>query len=141
MCDSRKRSIVGEGGYRQLDNIWSHQHFWQIPQEVPGRLMTTDFIFFKWCGDIDPSRYTVVVESLDTAGDTYRSIGKLNNQMLLPHVYFGWHARIGVLPDSNDLPSFESELSRGCTYILPNTRGKNGRFQMEMVGVSRPPGN
>ena len=126
---------------RQLDVLWSNPQWFTLPRHLPGRLRADDFVFFKWCGSLDPSKYTVVVESLDTAGPPFRSIGRLSSKVELPHVMFDWHARIGVLPSDSSLPSFEAELIRGSTYMIPNTRGRNGVFQMERHGVHRPPGN
>ena len=57
-----------------------------IPKQAPGRLTGWDIILFIWSASIDPSHYTVVVESLDTAGATFRSIGKLAATLELPSV-------------------------------------------------------
>ena len=126
---------------RQLDILWTQSDFAIIPRTVPGRLRADDFIYFRWCSDIDPSRYTVLVESLDTAGPTFRAIGKLDESVELPFVKFGWHPRLGVVPDDDNLPSFESEMYRANTYLLRPTHGKNGIFQLERHGPTRPPGN
>ena len=127
-------------GDRQLDIIATHPDWFTLPRHLPGRLSAVDFVFFRWPEELDPSRYTVVVEVLDTAGPTYRSIGKLCKAVELPHVQYDWHARIGVLPDTESLPSFEATMIRGSTYIIPRTRGQNGIFQMERHGVYRSPG-
>lgn len=120
---------------RQLDILLSQPEFYIIPKHLPGRLMTTDFMFFRWSCDFDVRRYCVVVESSDVSGDSvFRNIGPLQKTIELPHVRFGAYSRIGVIPDSEQLPSFEAELIRGSTYIIPDTHGKNGRFQMERHG-------
>lgn len=128
-------------GDRQLDIVWTNPQWFTLPRHLPGRLSATDFVFFRWCGDLNPADYTVVVESLDTAGPRFRSIGQLRREVELPHVMFDWHAQIGVVPNRPSLPSFEAELVRGSTYVIPSTHGRNGRFQMERHGVHRPPGN
>lgn len=124
---------------RQLDILATHPDWFTLPRYLPGRLNAEDFVFFTWPSHLDPTKYTVVVEVLDVAGPTYRGIGKLKNNVELPHVQYDWHARIGVIPDSHDLPSFEAELNRGSTYMIPNVH-KPGRYQMVAHGMKRPPG-
>lgn len=122
-------------GDRQLDMPWSLD-FYTLPKHLPGRMNTDDFVFFDFsCSGIDCCDYTVVVESLDVSGPTYRSIGKLQKAIELPHVKFGWSPKIGVIPNSEHLPAFEAEMVRGNTYAIPNTYGRNGRFQMVRHGV------
>lgn len=125
-------------GDRQLDIMWTHPDWFTLPRDLPGVLRADDFVFFKWSPEINPKRYSVVVESLDTAGPPYRSIGPLQAEVQLPHVKFAWHPRIGVIPDSDRLPAFEAELIRGSTYVIPSTGGRNGRYQMERFGIHRP---
>lgn len=125
-------------GDRQLDIMWAGPDWFTLPRNLPGVLRADDFVFFKWGPDMDPSRYQVIVESLDTAGPTYRSIGPLQASVQLPFVKFGWHPRIGAIPNSGGLPAFEAELIRGSTYIIPDAHGRNGRFQMERHGIHRP---
>jgi hypothetical protein len=120
--------------FRQYDIPLANPQFYTIPDIAPGRIMTDDFVFFYWKANIDPSRYTVVVESLDIAGTTFRSIGPLKEQMKLPFVQFGPYAKIGVIPDSQMLPNFSAILARGATYLIPNVAGMNGTFQMERLG-------
>lgn len=125
-------------GDRQLDILLSQSHFFTLPRYLPGRLNTDDFVFFRWCSGINPEKYDVVVESNDVSGPTYRKISPLLESVELPHVRFPWRGRIGVIPKTDKLPSFEAELHRGSTYIIPDTHGKNGRFQMERHGMDRP---
>ncbi|MDB4769450.1 hypothetical protein OAG24_00645 [bacterium] len=122
---------------RQLDIIWTGPDWFTLPADVPGRLNGDDFVYFRWDCNLNPCDYTVVVESLDTAGPTYRSISILDKTVQLPLVHFGAHVRIGVIPNSEVLPSFEAELFRGSTYVIPNTHGQTGRFQMEQHGMQR----
>lgn len=124
----------------QLDITATGPDWFTIPRHAPGRLSTIDFVFFHWPASIDPSRYTVAVESLDVAGPTHRGISKLRKSVELPHVQYGWNAKIGVIPDSASLPSFHAKLGRGNTYIIPDTRGRNGVFEMERHGVDAPTG-
>ena len=125
---------------RQLDIMATRSDFFILPTHLPGRLDTTMFVFFNWPREVDPKRYTVVIESLDTSGATYRGIGKLHDHVQLPHVQLGWHSRIGVIPDSEELPAFEAELVRGSTYDIPKGPWKQPRIQMRRHGVHRPPG-
>ena len=127
-------------GDRQLDILATRGDWFTLPRHLPMRLNAEDFVFFRWPDNVDPDRYTVVVEVLDNAGPHYRSISKLRKSVELPHIHYDWHARIGVVPNSHHLPVFESELVRGSTYIIPDVEGRNGRFQMERHGVHRPPG-
>lgn len=124
---------------RQLDILATHPGWFTIPKQMPGRLTAIDFVYFIWPKNLDSSRYSVLVEVLDTAGPTYRKISPLRESVELPHVQYDWHARLGVVPDTPYLPAFEAELSRGSTYRIPEVR-HNGRFQMEQLGMSRPPG-
>ena len=124
---------------RQFDILATRPDWFTIPKQMPGRLTAIDFVYFIWPQHVDPRRYSVVVEVLDTAGPTYRKISPLQKNVELPHVQYDWHARIGVVPDSEGLPIFEAELSRGSTYRIPEVRS-NGRFQMEQLGMTRPPG-
>lgn len=123
-------------GDRQLDILWAGPDWYTLPKNLPGVLRADDFVFFKH--NLDARRYTIIVESLDAAGPPFRTIGPLQDEVQLPFVRFGWHPRIGVIPDSNLLPAFEAELIRGSTYFVPSTDGKNGRYQMERHGVHRP---
>ncbi len=127
---------------RQLDISGVSDREWSnIPRSVPGRLNGQDFIHFNWpnCG-FDPSRYTIVIESLDNAGDMpFRSISKLRKSVEIPLVQLGQYGRVGVVPDTDKLPLFESVLIRGSTYVIPDVRG-NGRYQMVRHGMYRPNG-
>ncbi len=125
---------------RQLDILATGPDWFTLPRYLPGRLNGEDFLHFRWPSSFDRTRYTVIVEVLDTAGPTYRSIGIVDKSVELPHIQYDWHARVGVIPDSPSLPKFESELIRGSTYIIPETYGSSGSFQMERHGMHRPPG-
>ncbi|HSA76076.1 MAG TPA: hypothetical protein VLE02_00905 [Nitrosarchaeum sp.] len=123
--------------YEQQDMIWSTAGFYSVPRNTPGRINGDDFIFFYWPANINPARYTVVIESLDTAGPTYKGIGKLMRSVEIPHVKLGAHVIVGVIPDSESLPTFQGELIRGSTYIIPNVT-KNGTYQLQRHGMHRP---
>ena len=124
---------------RQLDILATRADWFTLPRYLPGRLTGEDFVFFNWPTGFPIDRYTIAVEVLDTAGPTYRSIGKLQKSVELPHVQYGWHGRIGVLPDTLDLPMFEAENIRGSTYVIPDIRVP-GEFQMTRHGMHRPNG-
>lgn len=120
---------------RQLDISLSGPNFFTIPKHLPGRLTTNDYVFFHWPCDLDSSKYCVVVESNDASGDSvHRNIGPLQKSIELPHVRFAPYARIGVVPVVSSHPVFEEQLVRGSTYIIPDTKGKNGRFSMVRHG-------
>jgi len=123
----------------QLDILATRPDWFTLPRNLPGRLNGDDFIHFQW-SELNPANYQVVIEVLDNSGSTYRSISPLKKSVELPHVQYGWHPRLGVIPNSPNLPAFEAEMFRGSTYIIHNTGGMNGRFQMEQHGMQRPPG-
>lgn len=122
---------------RQFDILWTGPDWYTIPPDAPGRLNGDDFVYFRWDCNLNPCDYTIVIESLDTAGPQFRSISILSKSVQLPLVQLGAHLRIGVIPSTLNLPSFEAELIRGSTYVIPNTKGKNGVFQMERHGMHR----
>ena len=121
---------------RQLDIIPPSQI--PIPKSVPGRFTALDVVLFIWDKSIDPLRYTVVVESLDTAGATFRSISKLAATVELPSVKFSPYAQIGAIPDSGDLPAFHGRLMRGGTYYLGDTKNQNGIYRLRQTGIHIP---
>lgn len=125
---------------RQLDILATRADWFTLPRYLPGRLDGACFIHFIIPDRLDVNKYKVVIEVLDTAGPTYRSIGPLRQSVELPHVHYDWHARIGVVPNDSSMPSFESTMYRGSTYVIPHTNGVNGVFQMTQHGVQRPPG-
>jgi len=125
---------------RRLDILATNPDWFTIPRYVPGRLSAIDFVFFNWPHTFDFSRYKVVVETLDVAGVTYPGIGPLKQSVELPHIQYPWGGRLGVIPDDPSLPAFEAAMIRGSTYVIPNTNGKNGIFQMMRHGVDRPSG-
>lgn len=127
-------------GDRQLDILAARSDWFTLPRELPMRLNGEDFINFIWFDNIDPKRYTVVIEVLDTAGPTFRGISLLNKKVEIPFVQYGWDAKIGVVPDTDRLPSFEAKFVRGSTYLIPKTGNKNGVFEMSRFGKDRPPG-
>lgn len=125
----------------QLDHLRGNTHFTGYSNRIDMANTTEDHVFFEWYMDIDPTKYSVVVESMDTAGPTYRSIGKLSHNknakagtLKLPNVVFDPHARIGVIPSSKNMPSFEGELSRGSTYKIPCVN-KNGTYKLRRHGA------
>lgn len=125
---------------RQLDIPASLPNFFHLPHHLPGVLTAIDFVHFQWPTSLDPRRYQVVVEVLDTSeNNPYHSISQLTNEVRLPFIQYPWSGKIGVIPDRKTLPSFVSTLSRGATYIIPTVRG-NGQHEMQMIGVLRPSG-
>lgn len=126
---------------RQLDIPASLPNFFHLPKSLPGVLTAIDFVHFQWPRTLDASKYQVVVEVLDTSeNNPYHSISTLTDEVFVPFVQFPWNAKIGVLPNTTALPSFVSTLSRGATYIIPDTRGQSGVHDMKMLGVLRPCG-
>ena len=119
---------------RQLDMWLVNSQYFDIPKQAAGRLTGWDIAMFIWDEEIDPTRYTVVVEALDTAGPTFRSIGKLAATLELPFVKFSPYGQIGVIPDTSDLPAFKGLLVRGATYYVPGTKGQNGIFRLREYG-------
>ena len=125
---------------RQLDLYKWGSNFLSIPKYIPGRLNADDFLYFKWCAELEPivDRYTVVIESLDNAGATMRSISKLREAVEIPYVQLGWYPRLGLVPDSDKLPLFEGQVIRGSLYIIPETKGINGKYLLRREGMLRP---
>lgn len=123
---------------RQLDMLWANSQFYTIPATADGRMTTQDFVYFKWNPRINPSDYTVVVESNDTAGSTFRSIGKLSERLQLPFVKLPYYCRIGVIPNNDRKPLFQGLLVRGGTYFVPQVNS-NGVFPLEQYGNIVPP--
>lgn len=131
MCDSR-----------QYDILWARGDWYEIPPDIPGRLNGDDFVMFRWDSCLPSERYQVIIQSLDTAGPPFRSIGCLAPQLRLPFVQLGYGSdiKIGVVPDCEDLPSFVAKLVRGSTYVItwPKKRCPRGQYMMERYGMDRP---
>lgn len=126
---------------RQLDIPASLPSFYILPKFLPGRISALDFMHFKWPASLDPTRYTVVIQTLDNSSDScYRGVSKLDQDVQIPFVKLDWHAPLLVLPDTEALPSYVSTLRRGATYIIPDTKGQNGVFQMQRLGGRETPG-
>lgn len=126
--------------YRQFDILATRPEFWTIPKHLPGRVTMADFVEFIWPEKINPDDYSVIVEVLDTSSnDPYRLISKLRQKVELPHVQYGWDAKILVLPHNQTKPAFIGTLNRGSTYSIPKV-STNGMYQLKMMGMKRPPG-
>lgn len=132
MCDST----------RQYDILWTRGDWFSIPSDIPGRLNGDDFVMFKWDSCFPYKRYTVIIQSLDTAGPPFRSIGCLSPQLQLPLVQLGYgnDIKIGVVPDTEALPNFVAKLVRGSTYELPKIQCLKGgcSYPMTRYGMDRP---
>jgi hypothetical protein len=116
----KKLVIIIMAQIQQLDLPFSNGHFYNIPKNVPGRLNVDDFVFFNIPSSVDASEYTVVVTTLDTSQLPHRTIGKLIKSVELPHVHFGAHGQILLIPTNNPhLPTYYSRLNRGSTYDIP----------------------
>jgi hypothetical protein len=115
----------------QLDHPYGRSGFFEYPSHSAMRNTAENYVFFEWPGSVDPTQYDVVIESLDTAGPTFRTIGMLGKNrtdrqsyIRLPDTHFDWHGRIGVIPRTNvNLPQFEAEIGRGSTYTIPAVQG------------------
>ena len=118
--------------HRQLDIMYADRNTISIPPEA--RFSGRDFITFNIPRNLPMNCYDVVVEALDTSGALWRKIGKLRHRMQVPQVRFAEHARIAVLPNTERMPRFVSELVRGSEYVIPDTNGTNGTFQMSFTG-------
>lgn len=125
---------------RQLDILATGGNWFTIPDYVPGRLNAKDFINFHWHPTINPSDYTVVVETLDMSDNNpLKGISKLAKNVRLPHVQFGWNPILLLVPNSSSKPMFRGILNRASTYIVPDVRG-NGIFPLEEHGMKISPG-
>lgn len=121
----------------QLDIPLTGPNFYTLPKFSPGRLITRDFIYFKWCPGFPADQYSVIVETLDiTQENPFRRIGPLMPVVELPFVHFGFHVRIAVIHNTDRrAPRFVAELDRGVTYDIPSVT-KQGTYQMEKFGVA-----
>jgi hypothetical protein len=116
--------------YINNDIRWTNSSF-IIPDFLPGRLMTDDFIFFDIPDSIDPFSYHVAIESMNTRGPSpYRIISGIQQQVRLPHVYFSPDAKVVVLPRTEGLPVFFGTLKRGSTYSIPKNIFSSGIFPL-----------
>lgn len=120
--------------FRQYDIPYAYPKFYTIPEVAPGRIMADDFIYLSYPGIKDPSRYSVIVESMSVAGTRWRNIGTLSERVHLPFVMFAPTAKLGIIPDTDTLPLYEATLVRGATYLLPDVGGRNGRFHAKRFG-------
>jgi hypothetical protein len=119
-----------------------------VPRYLPGMLTANNFVHFRIPYEMEKyaKHYSVVLESLDNSGGTYKSISKLKKSVELPNTHFDWHARIGLVPDTMSLPVFEAHFVRGSTYVVTSDLWKEWthkgiqRIQMEQHGMIRPPG-
>lgn len=120
--------------HRQLDVSLFNTFTIEAPRSAV--LTPENFIFFHIPTNVDPKRYTVVVESLDNSGPRFRSIGLLAKSVQLPLVRFGTYPKLALVPDSANLPRFNATLIRGSTYVVPAVN-RNGDYSMERYGSSR----
>lgn len=120
----------------QLDIPYSSGHFFSLPENLPGRLNTDDFIFFRWQQNISPMEYDVVISSNDTSGAPFRTIGSLGQQVKLPQVYLDADAMVGVIPKRDpSKPSFWGRLNRASTYDIPLVSSRYGKYNLSRHGV------
>jgi hypothetical protein len=120
---------------RNFEFILTNPKFFTIPKDTPGRWGRQDLVAFIWPDNFPYQNYSVIIESSITSGARYRNIGKLKRVIDLPHVKFdNTGARIGIVPNTHMLPSFENILYRGSTYQIPYSPGYNGQFKLKHVG-------
>lgn len=124
---------------QQLDVPFSNGKFFVIPKNQPGRLNVDDFVFFSIPRNVPADRYSVVVTTLDTSGSPHRTIGTLQQSVELPHVQYGAHGQLLLIPTHEPhLPTFYARLNRGSTYIIPDVpKGhRTGmKYEMRRTGV------
>jgi hypothetical protein len=121
---------------QQLDITLSGQDFLSIPEHMPGRLNTDDFVYFEYSNLRDPNNYTVVISSNDTSGSQFRSIGPLRKFVKLPFVQLDAYGVIGLVPNNDHTkPQFWGRLNRASTYVVPSVGGKPGKYALERHGV------
>ena len=110
-----------------------------IPNCVPGKLASTDFIHFAAPFDFPYRDYCVWVETINNnrglyhGGAYFKNLGKMNAWGLnkdytvtlqLPDVHIGPHAKLFVIPDTEVMssgkpyPRFIGTLRRGATYHI-----------------------
>jgi hypothetical protein len=59
---------LGDSLDRQLDIPYANGNFYILPRNIPGRLLSTDFVYFTIPSNMNASQYNVLIDSLDTAG-------------------------------------------------------------------------
>lgn len=124
----------------QLDMPATRPDWYTIPRYMPHRLNKLDYLEFLTPDGFPTGEYDVLVESLDTSGPAWRSISKLQRHVELPHVKYGWDARVMVVPRKNHrLPRFIARLNRAGVYQIPNVRG-NDVYDMRQLSMVRPSG-
>lgn len=120
---------------RNFEFILTNSKFFTIPKTVPGRWGRQDLVSFIWPFNFPYQNYSVIIGSSITSGAPFRNIGKLKKIIDLPHVKFdNTGVRIGVVPNTSMLPSYNTILYRGSTYEIPFHPGKNGVFSLKHVG-------
>ena len=125
---------------RQLDTYNLNSEFLSMPKYIPGRNCSSNFLYFKWCNELAQlvDKYTVVIQAASVSGAIWRGISKLREAVELPQVQLGQGVMVALLPEHSNLPVFVAELIRGSLYIIPETNGVNGRYQMDREGMLRP---
>ncbi len=119
---------------RQLDISLLNAEVFTLPKSGKGRLTRQDLISFNWPHTLNPAIYMVALEALDTAGAPHRTIGSLATTLEIPSVHFGPTALLSVLPNDAGHPAFYGTLVRGASYVIPDTRGQNGKFHLTQHG-------
>ena len=120
----------------QLDISRTGPNFFTLPKHLPGRVNVDDFVYFNLPPGMVASQFMVAIDSLDTAGPSFKTIGKLSQSggsVELPHVHLPAYGNIYVMPANNPaLPTFWARLNRGSTYTIPDVR-RNHVFGMRHV--------
>lgn len=112
---------------RQFDIPLTTQFHFSIPSDVKGRITQEDFVYFTYPEDVDPTRYSVVV---DTFSGDHRQVAPLSEKVKLPHVHIPYEAFIMVLPDDPSLPKFIGTTIRGKRYTLSRNSIKKKGFNI-----------
>ncbi len=119
----------------QVDDPFSPASFFILPKHIPGRVNTDDFVYFSYPASFPAHEYFVVTTTQDTSGSPLRQLGKLEKNVELPHVQFGAHGKLYLIPSRNEhLPTFYARLNRGSTYVVPEIpRGAQRGDKIEML--------
>lgn len=137
-----------EYAHMQLDSPKYNPKFYSVPSNVPSRIAHEDYIYFVFPETVNRNDYTVVIESLDTAGPRFKKIGYLEGRIQLPAVWLPADGKLSLVPGSSGLPSFHATCTRGATYIVKDPRpmrqtrdGKSvlvpveGAYKMQQIGL------
>ena len=150
-----RKGVVYDGSAQTKEDAWVKANIYGAIPGMPGigaieAIEYVNFVFPEFLKTHPKivSRYQVLISAINTKSSpamkyTARpvwTIGALSEKLKLPLVWQDPYARIGVVPDGSDLPSFSALLVPGGTYFIPdapfrmNPGGPMKRWEMPYAG-------